>query len=87
MNTLFLPTAVSPEVGFLSLSLFPANTSCFGLLLQVDLSWDSFNRGDVFLLDLGKVLIQWNGPECNNAEKSRVSYNLPLGFIWGVFKA
>ncbi|XP_019363628.1 PREDICTED: villin-like protein [Gavialis gangeticus] len=38
---------------------------------EVDLSWDSFNKGDVFLLDLGKVLIQWNGPECNNAEKSR----------------
>ncbi|XP_074841267.1 villin-like protein [Carettochelys insculpta] len=38
---------------------------------EVELSWDSFNKGDVFLLDLGKVLIQWNGPECNVAEKSR----------------
>ncbi|XP_063159370.1 villin-like protein [Candoia aspera] len=38
---------------------------------EVDLSWDSFNKGDVFLLDLGKVLIQWNGPSCNVAEKSR----------------
>ncbi|XP_077159180.1 villin-like protein [Paroedura picta] len=38
---------------------------------EVDLSWDSFNKGDVFLLDLGKVLIQWNGPSCNIAEKSR----------------
>uniref|UniRef100_A0A8C8SR12 Villin like n=1 Tax=Pelusios castaneus TaxID=367368 RepID=A0A8C8SR12_9SAUR len=38
---------------------------------EVELSWDSFNKGDVFLLDLGKVLIQWNGPECNIAEKSR----------------
>uniref|UniRef100_A0A8D0G2V4 Villin like n=1 Tax=Sphenodon punctatus TaxID=8508 RepID=A0A8D0G2V4_SPHPU len=38
---------------------------------EVDLSWDSFNKGDVFLLDLGKVLIQWNGPECNVSEKTR----------------
>uniref|UniRef100_A0A8C3I2K8 Villin like n=2 Tax=Chrysemys picta bellii TaxID=8478 RepID=A0A8C3I2K8_CHRPI len=38
---------------------------------EVELSWDSFNKGDVFLLDLGKVLIQWNGPDCNIAEKSR----------------
>uniref|UniRef100_A0A8B9VAF5 Gelsolin-like domain-containing protein n=1 Tax=Anas zonorhyncha TaxID=75864 RepID=A0A8B9VAF5_9AVES len=38
---------------------------------EVALSWDSFNKGDVFLLDLGKVLIQWNGPNCNIAEKSR----------------
>lgn len=42
-------------------------------LWQVALSWDSFNKGDVFLLDLGKVLIQWNGPSCSIAEKSRVS--------------
>nr|XP_060638624.1 villin-like protein [Anolis sagrei ordinatus] len=38
---------------------------------EVDLSWNSFNQGDVFLLDLGKVIIQWNGPSCNVAEKSR----------------
>ncbi|XP_058039273.1 villin-like protein [Ahaetulla prasina] len=38
---------------------------------EVDLSWDNFNKGDVFLLDLGKVLIQWNGPSCNVAEKSK----------------
>uniref|UniRef100_A0A670ZX91 Villin like n=1 Tax=Pseudonaja textilis TaxID=8673 RepID=A0A670ZX91_PSETE len=38
---------------------------------EVDLSWDNFNKGDVFLLDLGKVLIQWNGPSCNIAEKSK----------------
>ncbi|KFU89368.1 Villin-1, partial [Chaetura pelagica] len=38
---------------------------------EVALSWDSFNKGDVFLLDLGKVLIQWNGPSCSIAEKTR----------------
>uniref|UniRef100_A0A8B9QDK6 Villin like n=1 Tax=Apteryx owenii TaxID=8824 RepID=A0A8B9QDK6_APTOW len=38
---------------------------------EVELSWNSFNKGDVFLLDLGKVLIQWNGPSCSIAERSR----------------
>ncbi|XP_040289675.1 villin-like protein [Bufo bufo] len=38
---------------------------------EVDLSWSSFNKGDVFLLDLGKVIIQWNGPESNKAERIR----------------
>ncbi|KAF7468547.1 Hypothetical predicted protein [Marmota monax] len=33
------------------------------------MSWDSFNQGDVFLLDLGKVIIQWNGPESNSGER------------------
>lgn len=36
------------------------------------MSWDSFNRGDVFLLDLGKVIIQWNGPESNSGERLKV---------------
>uniref|UniRef100_A0A8B9UV80 Villin-1 n=1 Tax=Anas zonorhyncha TaxID=75864 RepID=A0A8B9UV80_9AVES len=37
--------------------------------LQVEMSWKSFNRGDVFLLDLGQLIIQWNGPESNRAER------------------
>uniref|UniRef100_A0A5F8GAA5 Advillin n=1 Tax=Monodelphis domestica TaxID=13616 RepID=A0A5F8GAA5_MONDO len=36
---------------------------------EVDLTWDSFNLGDVFLLDLGRVIIQWNGPESNTGER------------------
>ena len=40
--------------------------------LQVEMSWDSFNQGDVFLLDLGKVIIQWNGPESNSGERLKV---------------
>lgn len=40
---------------------------------QVEMSWKSFNRGDVFLLDLGKLIIQWNGPESNRMERLRVS--------------
>lgn len=42
------------------------------LQLQVDMSWDSFNLGDVFLLDLGKVILQWNGPESNSGERLKV---------------
>lgn len=43
------------------------------LALQVEVSWKSFNLGDVFLLDLGKIIIQWNGPESNRMERLRVS--------------
>ncbi|KAG8432266.1 hypothetical protein GDO86_016781 [Hymenochirus boettgeri] len=35
------------------------------------MQWDSFNLGDVFLLDLGKLIIQWNGPESNRMERLR----------------
>ncbi|XP_003462111.1 villin-1 [Cavia porcellus] len=38
---------------------------------EVDMSWKSFNRGDVFLLDLGKLIIQWNGPESSHMERLR----------------
>ncbi|XP_076985927.1 villin-like protein isoform X2 [Tamandua tetradactyla] len=38
---------------------------------EVQLSWKSFNKGDIFLLDLGKVMIQWNGPKASTAEKAR----------------
>ncbi|XP_064370852.1 villin-1 isoform X1 [Dromaius novaehollandiae] len=36
---------------------------------EVEMSWESFNRGDVFLLDLGQLIIQWNGPESNRTER------------------
>ncbi|XP_060118532.1 villin-1 [Heteronotia binoei] len=36
---------------------------------EVEMSWSSFNQGDVFLLDLGKLIIQWNGPESNRMER------------------
>ncbi|XP_027948050.1 villin-1 [Eumetopias jubatus] len=38
---------------------------------EVEVSWKSFNCGDVFLLDLGKIIIQWNGPESNRMERLR----------------
>lgn len=36
---------------------------------EVDISWNSFNTGDVFLLDLGKIIVQWNAPKSNRTER------------------
>uniref|UniRef100_A0A672LQY7 Advillin-like n=1 Tax=Sinocyclocheilus grahami TaxID=75366 RepID=A0A672LQY7_SINGR len=36
---------------------------------EVEMSWNSFDTGSVFLLDLGKTLLQWNGPESNKQER------------------
>ncbi|KAM3860692.1 advillin [Diretmus argenteus] len=36
---------------------------------EVDVSWNSFNNGDIFLLDMGKAIVQWNGPQSNRREK------------------
>uniref|UniRef100_A0A3P8SL21 Advillin n=1 Tax=Amphiprion percula TaxID=161767 RepID=A0A3P8SL21_AMPPE len=36
---------------------------------EVEMSWKSFNLGDVFLLDIGKIIVQWNGPKSNRQEK------------------
>ncbi|XP_072350121.1 advillin [Scyliorhinus torazame] len=36
---------------------------------EVEMSWGSYNLGDVFLLDIGKVIIQWNGPDSNRMER------------------
>lgn len=41
-------------------------------ILQVEMSWMSFNLGDVFLVDIGKTLIQWNGPKSNRQERLKV---------------
>ncbi|MEE6488854.1 hypothetical protein FKM82_015415 [Ascaphus truei] len=38
---------------------------------EVAMEWNSFNVGDVFLLDLGKLIIQWNGPGSNRMERLR----------------
>lgn len=45
---------------------------CVCVSLQVEISWSSFNLGDIFLLDLGKAIIQWNGPQSNRQEKLKV---------------
>ncbi|XP_072034821.1 advillin-like [Amphiura filiformis] len=36
---------------------------------EVDFSWSSFNRGDVFIIDLGKLIHVWNGSEANRQER------------------
>ncbi|XP_075994182.1 villin-1 [Genypterus blacodes] len=36
---------------------------------EVEVSWNSFNAGDIFLLDMGKAIVQWNGPQSNRREK------------------
>uniref|UniRef100_A0A3Q1HWR2 Villin-like n=1 Tax=Acanthochromis polyacanthus TaxID=80966 RepID=A0A3Q1HWR2_9TELE len=36
---------------------------------EVEVSWNSFNNGDIFLLDVGKAIVQWNGPQSNTREK------------------
>ncbi|KAL8183064.1 UNVERIFIED_CONTAM: Villin-1 [Gekko kuhli] len=46
---------------------------------EVEMSWSSFNQGDVFLLDLGKLIIQWNGPESNRMERLKVQRMLGDG--------
>ncbi|XP_028374301.1 villin-like protein isoform X2 [Phyllostomus discolor] len=38
---------------------------------EVELSWESFRKGDIFLLDLGKLMIQWNRPNTSVSEKAR----------------
>ncbi|XP_023263679.1 villin-1-like isoform X1 [Seriola lalandi dorsalis] len=36
---------------------------------EVEVSWNSFNTGDIFLLDMGKAIVQWNGLQSNRREK------------------
>ncbi|XP_070841659.1 villin-1 [Chaetodon trifascialis] len=36
---------------------------------EVEVSWNSFNNGDIFLLDMGKAIVQWNGPQSNTRER------------------
>lgn len=45
------------------------------LHVQVEVSWNSFNNGDIFLLDMGKAIVQWNGPQSNRREKLKVIVN------------
>lgn len=40
-------------------------------VMEVPLKSSSLNAGDVFVLDLGKKLMQWNGSEANKKEKAK----------------
>ncbi|KAG9351698.1 hypothetical protein JZ751_022949 [Albula glossodonta] len=39
---------------------------------QVEMSWDSFNKGDCFILDLGETIVSWIGSQANMFEKQKV---------------
>uniref|UniRef100_A0A8C5CET0 Scinderin like a n=1 Tax=Gadus morhua TaxID=8049 RepID=A0A8C5CET0_GADMO len=36
---------------------------------EVEMSWDSFNNNDCFIIDLGKDIYQWCGSKCNRYER------------------
>ncbi|XP_053529670.1 scinderin like b [Ictalurus punctatus] len=40
---------------------------------EVNFSWASFNKGDCFIVDLGKNIYQWMGCDCNRFEKVKAS--------------
>ncbi|KAM9789275.1 scinderin like b [Neosynchiropus ocellatus] len=40
---------------------------------EVDMCWSSFNKGDCFIVDLGKDVYQWCGSECNRFERLKAS--------------
>ncbi|XP_044295863.1 gelsolin isoform X1 [Varanus komodoensis] len=40
---------------------------------EVPVSWDSFNTGDCFILDLGRNIYQWCGPRANSFEKLKAT--------------
>uniref|UniRef100_A0A8C4MU53 Scinderin n=1 Tax=Equus asinus asinus TaxID=83772 RepID=A0A8C4MU53_EQUAS len=40
---------------------------------EVPLTWDSFNKGDCFIIDLGTEIYQWCGSSCNKYERLKAS--------------
>ncbi|KAM4745002.1 gelsolin-like isoform 2-T2 [Anableps anableps] len=40
---------------------------------EVPVSWESFNQGDSFILDLGQEIIQWSGSHSNRFEKLKAT--------------
>ncbi|KAK5869326.1 hypothetical protein PBY51_024053 [Eleginops maclovinus] len=40
---------------------------------EVDVSWDSFNKGDCFIIQLGERIYHWAGSECNLFERLKTS--------------
>ncbi|XP_023388287.1 adseverin [Pteropus vampyrus] len=40
---------------------------------EVPLSWDSFNKGDCFIIDLGTEIYQWCGSSCNRYERLKAN--------------
>ncbi|KAL7391201.1 hypothetical protein ABVT39_005954 [Epinephelus coioides] len=46
---------------------------CIVRATEVPVSWDSFNHGDSFILDLGEEIIQWSGSHSNRFEKLKAT--------------
>lgn len=40
---------------------------------EVPLTWNSFNSGDCFIIDLGSVIYQWCGSACNKYERFKAA--------------
>ncbi|XP_055002466.1 gelsolin isoform X2 [Sorex araneus] len=40
---------------------------------EVPVSWNSFNKGDCFILDLGSDIYQWCGADCNRFERLKAT--------------
>ncbi|XP_071402663.1 gelsolin-like [Centroberyx affinis] len=40
---------------------------------EVPVSWESFNQGDSFILDLGEEIIQWSGSHSNRFERLKAT--------------
>ncbi|KAM9383800.1 scinderin-like [Pholidichthys leucotaenia] len=40
---------------------------------EVDMSWSSFNKGDSFIINLGKDIFQWSGSESNHFERLKAN--------------
>nr|XP_020465752.1 gelsolin-like [Monopterus albus]XP_020465753.1 gelsolin-like [Monopterus albus] len=40
---------------------------------EVNLSWDSFNKGDCFIIDLGQEIYHWSGSECSRYERLKTT--------------
>ena len=57
-------------------SLFQVKGKRRPRLVEVDCEWNSFNEGDVFILDYKNWLIQWNGKEANRFEKLKACQSL-----------
>uniref|UniRef100_A0AAQ4R980 Scinderin like a n=2 Tax=Gasterosteus aculeatus aculeatus TaxID=481459 RepID=A0AAQ4R980_GASAC len=40
---------------------------------EVPMTWDSFNKGDCFIIELGKLIYHWSGSECNFFERLKTT--------------
>ena len=53
----------------------------------VEISYKSLNNGDVFILDCGLKIFQWNGKSSSKAERAKVGTRQPSGRLPGLRNA